>query len=364
MQKAINPQEGRQGLLEAQKELIAMHNPITRFMRSDMRYPPVHTGGSRWRSEGLAKIDVCPLDKGLTAEEAEFLCNAFISQAGKGEAEAGIVYIPEIGVYAWIPDDKLSLEQRMRQDLPGTDWKIQDVSVVDQGGHPNINGMANQHNRKGEDRKAIFRPVFEEGKLIEEKSYTPQQMIQARIPLQGFWLCYGYPEAYQDAFDTTWKRKVVQETTKYPSYDECSWLGMKNVRVLDWDLLKIHPSGKVTSLLPDAVEIPFNRGKSCILITFGKGVAAVSPTTGSKWTVGMRGPDTKEGNGIQAWDVAAVESNKGGREILGEIERIIESRKEDTKAIQVAIETRLDAGKCVELKEVIEYNYFNPEKMW
>lgn len=352
----------QQILYEIEKERKVASNPIDRFIWSFLSYPPIFTGGVRWKTEKLALSDVCPIGRKITSEEADLLCNAFRSQV---EVGPGMVYLAQIGAYAWIPDDTSTVEQRMEQKLPGTQWAVKHVSVVDQGGHPNPNGMANQHNRKGEDGKVIFRPVFDTtGKLVERQSYTPEQMKMARVPKQGFWLCFNYPEAYQEAFDTSWKLKVVQETTGYSSYDECSWLGMKNVRVLDWDLFKIHPSGKETSLLPDVAKIPFNHGKSCALITFGKGVAAVSPNTGSKWTVGMRGGDTTVGNMIQGWDSEAIVNIKGGSEILLEVNRIIESRKEDTRAIQVLIETRLDAGKCVELKEVIEYNYFDSEKMW
>jgi hypothetical protein len=341
-------------------EKLGGEKMIDKFLEGKIKKPIVYTGGVRWATEGLAKSDVCLMAIDPTEENYKALCDAFISQAEE-KRKPGILYVPAIDSYAWIPEDKMTLEQRRQQKLPGKEISVSEVSVVDQGGHPNVNGMSNQFPRTDKDGRAIFNPVFDEnGKIIEAESYTPRQMRRARVPKKGFWICFNYPEAYEEAFDTPWKRKVIEETTGYTSIDEASWLGMKNVRVLDWKLLKVHPSGKVTEIFtPEA--IPFTRGKSCTLLTFGTGVAVVSPNNAAKWTVGARGGDTQIGNAIQIGS-EEVKKIPGGEEIYKEIKRIIENAK--TPAIQIAIETRLDQGKCVALKEIIEYNYFDPSKMW
>jgi hypothetical protein len=340
-----------------------MKGEIDKFLEGlegKIKRPIVYTGGVRWATEGLPRSDVCLLEIDPTERVYQILCNAFINQA-EVEKRPGMIYIPQFEIVAWIPDETKTVEQRRELKLPGRETKISEVSVVDQGGHPNVNSMNDQFPRCDKSGRAIFNPVFDEqGKMIEAESYTPRQMRRARIPRQGVWLCFNYPEAYEEAFETTWKRKMIEETTGYTSIDESSWLGMKNVRVFDWKLLKVHPSGKVTEIFTTEA-IPFNRGKSCVLLTFGTGVSVVSPGTASKWVVGARGGDTAVGNAIQ---VGSPEIRKipGGEEIYKEIKRIIENAK--TPAIQIAIETRLDQGKCVALKEIIEYNYFEPSKMW
>lgn len=337
-----------------------MNGTIDDFLALSVKRPVVYTGGVRWATEGLAKADVCLMAVDPTEATYKALCDAFISQIEE-KRKPGILYIPAIDSYAWIPDDAITLEQRRKQGLPDKRISVSEVSVIDQGGHPNVNGMSNQFPRTDRNGRGIFNPVFDEdGEIIEFSSYTPEQMRRGRVPKEGFWLCFNYPEAYEEAFGTLWKRKVIEETTGYSGMDEASWLGMKNIRVLDWQLLKVHPSGK-TSVLFEGAEIPFTRGKSCTLLTFGVGVAVVSPNTASKWTVGCRGGDTTIGNAIQLGS-KEVDKIPGGREIYEEIAKIIEGAK--TPAVQIAIETTLDQGKCVTLNEIIEYNRFDSSKMW
>lgn len=345
------------------------------------------TGGHRF-SAGVPLSDVCMLGRRPDNEAYETFCNAFKgNDYGIHSLEPGdFRYVSDLNTWAHIPDPYKSIEQNMDANVEGilflnsgydfdstrrenSNRSVKDFFRIDSGGHPDLFGMLNQHNRRDDDGRTIFNANFDEnGKMIERNSYTPAQMRSARIPKSGQWLTILYPEAYERAFDEPSNKYILNEKTGYESIDEASWLGLKEWNGFEWSAGKISANGRIDEYPGNGEPFnkkPFNKAESATLITI---------TKNGKWTVGGSGGDTALGNYIQLWDLEALYKIPGGKDITAEIQdEIIESRPENIEGLQILIGTKIGRipgmtppyGHVTEVTGVIEYNYLTDiEGMW
>jgi len=358
-------------------------NPLEECLGIEYGEDTLSTGGHRF-SKGVPPSDVCLLGRRPDEEAYKQFCNAFIGDKDRGipAIEPGdFRYIPEINTWAHIPDPYRSIEQNMDTIVRGsysTDLTkekdsgktVKDFFRIDSGGHPDLFGMLNQHNRRDKNGRAIFNTVYDEnGNLIEEESYTPRQMRKARIPQKGEWLTWLYPEAYERAFDEPSKAKELKEATGYGSIDEASWQKLKEWNGYEWSLGKISSNGDITEY-PEGGEPfyrkPFNRAKSAGIMTILKD---------GKQNVGAGGGDTQVGNLYQHWDLEALKKIPGGIETAQQIkDEVIETRPENLEGLQIAFGTVVGRkagmtppyGHVLEVTGIIEYNYLtdNPYTKW
>ena len=357
-------------------------NPLEECLGIKYGEDTLSTGGHRF-STGIPLSDVCLLGRRPDEEAYKQFCHAFIGQKDKGipSIEPGdFRYIPELNTWVHIPDQYKSIEQNMNTKVAGpysTDLAkikdskkiVKDFFRIDSGGHPDLFGMLNQHNRRDKNGRAIFNTVYDEnGNLIEEESYTPRQMRKARIPKSGQWLTWLYPEAYERAFDEPSKAKALKEVTGYESIDEASWLGLKEWNGFEWSLGKISSNGDITEYPGEGEPFyrkPFNRANSVVIITILKD---------GKWTVGAGGGDTSIGKLYHHWDLEALKEIPGGIETAQKIKNeIIETRPENLDGLQIALGTVIGRkvgmtppyGHALEVTGIIEYNYLiDYNKMW
>ena len=359
-------------------------NPLEECLGIEYKDDTLSTGGHRFsKGKGIPLSDVCLRGRKPDEEAYKLFCNAFIGykDAGIQAIEPGAFrYIPELNTWAHIPNPYRSIEQNMNTIVKGSystdstkeidsEKTVKDLFRIDSGGHPDQFGMEDQHNRR-KDGRAIFNAVYDEnGTLIEDESYTPNQMRKARIPEKGEHLTILYPEAYERAFDEPSKAKELKEITGYESIDEASWLKLKEYNGLEWSLGKISSNKRIVEY-PEGGEPfytkPFNRADSTVIITILKD---------GKWTVGAGAGDTSVGNLYQHWDLKGLEKISGGIEIAQQIENeVIETRPENLEGLQIALGTVIGRkagmtppyGHALEVTGIIEYNYLtdNPYTKW
>ncbi|MBN2094594.1 MAG: hypothetical protein JW727_00960 [Candidatus Aenigmarchaeota archaeon] len=368
--------------------------------------PIVHSGGYRDRA-GVARDALCALD-GVDFRDKEsrkdyhrMMCTAFTGSPLKGEnpspLEVGkIRYIPQLKVYAFMPNHQASMEDLENTPLAGseqvvldgdryvieekpfkTNLRVKDVSQVGPRGHPYRFGMGLQHGRvstyqdpTGELHEMhIFRPTYDlQGNFVPNLSFTREMMREGRTPAKGEHFVFLYPEVYTNAWETSKKREELKALgINVDSTHELHWPNMVNYTGLDWKIGRIGPDGSVIRSW-ELEKKPFGpqsdeNSKGAFLLDYNY---EPETNTSRHGLVGSIGIESNFANSIALGDPEPAREVAGAGDILPKIANTLkEAYNRRMPSVQILVTTQKRDGRVSELTGIEKIvNEFPDSEKW